>query len=71
MGGKMDWQAVEQAGALGKYGNLIAIDAAKDAPESLKQAAKDYAANVKEWGKGKNPTHFKVMPDVQVAIMKE
>ncbi len=80
MGGKMDWQAVKDAGALGNYDNLIGIggpvkvmgvDLAKDAPESLKQAAKDYAANVKVWAEGKNPTHFNVMPDIQVEIMQE
>jgi len=80
MGGKMDWQAVKDAGALGNYDNLIGIgapvkvmgvDLAKDAPESLKQAAKDYEANVKEWAKGQNPTHFNVMPDIQVEIMQE
>lgn len=80
MGGKMDWEAVKAAGALGNYDNLIAegapvkvmgVDLAKDAPESLKQAAKDYATNVKAWGEGSKPTHFEVMPDVQVEIMQE
>ncbi len=78
MMGDVDWQVVKDAGAIGKYDDLIkmqppptimGVDLSKDAPESLKKAAKDYMGNKHLKGEPV-VTHFQVMPDVNVPIMK-